>query len=394
MKVSPYIILAGMALSLVTGAVSAAQLEQLDLPALPNAKLVTVINLPQGNILDSLAKEYGPWLGISAIRQISAFIYNISPSKDAQDILKFYDPTIAAQNWTTMVRSLDNNRAAAILFNEANGMLIIQIDPPAKNNRQATIVRIFGKMDPSKVANPEGKLPGLFRRVLEGAVPEATNNDVRGTSKIPAGQPISVPPSARLHIKSTRSEIKARVLDRATTEIRLASRADDTGELIRIEDRLVLALTPKLLVSELVLPGTVPLLLELTDGSLDLSFDDKPVKLSIVATSAPVTLTAFPLISGVHSIKSVGGEVHVDLASAQGGALNVEVTGKGLTVTLPRDASARIRASATSGRIDNLTGVQPKDSASDRLDLQLGEGKADLTLRAVGGDIRIKFAER
>lgn len=399
MKVSKYIILAGLGMALFAGMSHAAQLEQLDLPTLPDAKLVTEINLPQGNILDSLAREYGPWLGISTLKQISAYIYDINPTKDAQEIIKFYDPTIAAQKWKTMVRSYENNQAAAILYNEQNGMLIIQIDAPSQNDRQATIVRIFGQMDPSKVSNPEGKLPDLFKRVVEGSTTGTTgsngnNSSLRGASKIPTGQPISVPPSEKLHIKSTRSDIKAHVLGRTTAEIRLASRTDDPGELMRVEDRLVLALTPKLPVSEMLLPGAVPLFLEPTEGSVDLicgpGTDDRPVKLSIVSTSAPVTIEAFPLISGTHSIKSVSAEVNMQFSAVQGGVLSVEVTGKDLTVILPKDASARIQASATSGKVDNQTGVQPQSSAPDHMTIQMGSGKADITLRAINGDVRIK----
>jgi hypothetical protein len=398
MKVSRYIILAAMALALSTVVCSAAPLEQIDVPALPDAKLATEINLPQGSILDSLTKEYGPWLGISDLKQISAFIYDINPAKDARDIMAFYDPTITAQDWKTMVRSVDSGQAVGIFYNEHRGMLIIQIDAPNKSERQATVIRIFARMDPSKISNAEGKLPDLFKKVIKGSVPEATASDVQAASKIPTDQPISVPPSQRLHIKSTRSDIKARVLDRATAEIRLASHVDDPGELIRIEERLILALTPKLPVSEIILPGTVPVLLEPTEGSLDVSCgpgaSDRPIRLGIVATGAPVTVEGFPLISGTHTIKSIGGPVQIDFASVQGGVLNVEVTGKDLVVNLPKDASALISATATSGAIENLTGVQAQNPGPDHISLQLGTGKADMILRVVNGTIRIKYSNQ
>ena len=398
MKVSKYIILAATALAFYAGVCSAAPLEKIDVPALADAKLATEINLPQGSILDSLTKEYGPWLGISDLKQISALIYDIDAAKDARAILGFYDPTISAQDWKTMVRSLNDGQAVAILYNERRGMLIIQIDPPSKSKRQATVIRIFAQMDPSKISNAEGKLPDLFKKVIQGSVPEVASSDVQAASKIPTDQPISVPPSQRLHIKSTRSDIKARVLDRSTAEIRLASRVDDPGELIRIEERLILALTPKLPVSEIILPGTVPVLLEPTEGSLDVSCGpgaaDRPVRLGIVATGAPVTIEGFPLISGRHTVKSIGGPVSLDFSTIQGGVLNVEVTGKDLVVNVPRDASALISATATSGSIENLTGVQAQNPGPDHISLQLGTGKADMILRVVNGAIRIRFTER
>jgi len=371
----------------------ASPMGSLGLPTLPDATLVTEINLPPGNLLDALARDYGPWLGFSSLRQVNAFIYNINPTRSSQEIFGFYGPTIAQQNWKTMVKSFDKGRALAVLYNEQNGMLIINIEPPGREDRQATIVRIFGKMDPTKVANPEQKLPDLFKRVVESAPPDSTGGTVRGASRIPTGQPISVPPSDRLHIKSTRSEIKARVFDRTTAEVRLASRADDPGELVRIEDRLVLALTPKLAVSELILPGAVPILLEPTEGSLTVSCgpgpNDRPVRLNVASTGAGVTLDAFPLVSGTHMVNSVRGDVRITLSTAQGGVLTAEVTGTDLTVAIPRNASARVTATVTSGRIDNLTGVQPQDSGPDHVSLLFGAGTAEITLRAVNGNIHI-----
>ncbi len=395
MKVSRYIILAGIAITLSTQ-IGAMALEQFDIPALPQAKVSTEINLPQGNILDSLAKEYGPMLGISDLKQISAKIYDIDLTKDARDLMGFYDPTITSQEWKTMVRSADKDQAAGIFYNEQRGMLIIQIDAPSKNERQATVIRIFGVLDPAKISNAEGKLPDFFRKVIEGSVPEVATTSVQTASKIPTDQPISVPPSERLNIKSTRSDIKARILDRNTAEIRLASRSDDPGELIRMEERLILALTPKLPVSEILLPSTVPVLLEPTEGSLVVTCgpgpNDRPIKLGIVATGAPVTVEGLPLISGTHRVRSTGGPVELNLGPVQGGVLNVEVTGKDLVVNLPRDASALISATATSGNIENLTGIEAQTPGPDHISLQLGTGKADMILRVVNGNMRIKYS--
>jgi hypothetical protein len=309
---------------------------------------------------------------------------------------KFLDPTIAQQNWKTMVLSFSNNKAVAVLYNEQAGMLIISIEPPGEE-RQATIIRLFGTIDPTKVANPKRRLPDLFRQVIQGAAPGATGASVLGASRIPIGQPISVAPSRSLHITTARSAVNAQIFDRPTVEIRLTSRTDDPGELVRVEDRLVLALTPKLDVTEMFLPGPYPMLLELTEGSLDLACgpgpNDRPSRLNISSTGALVNVQSLPLISGTHTVKSVGGEVHLALSAVRGGVLSVEVTGKNVTFSVPRDGSARIQAFTTSGRIENQTGLPPEESGPNHLGLKLGSGVADITLRAINGNIIIKLAD-
>jgi hypothetical protein len=397
MKVRIGIILVCGVVALLANVCGAAQLLQMDIPRLPDSKLVTEINLPEGAILDSLAREYGQWLGMSDLKQISATMYSIAPKTNSADVLGFYDTFIAAQNWKTVVRSLENKSGAAILYNEKNGMLIIQVDPPGKADRQATVVRIFGVMDPSKMSNPEVRLPGLFQRVVEGSKPDASAPVQPGSMRIPADQPIAIPPSGRLDVKSTRSDINARLVGRNTAKLSVADGMNDTGELTRVDDRLVLTLSPKLPVAELSLPCAVPVLLEPTEGSLLVTFssnpDSLPARLSVVSTGAPVTIDGLPLISGTHSVKSLGGEVNVRLSAAQGGVLNVETTGKNLTINLPRNSSAVVEASVTAGHIENQTGVQPDHPSADRIGLKFGAGNAKVTLKAVSGDLKIRFAD-
>lgn len=398
MKAHPEILAVLVLIAAIAGSSVAdpSPLEKLGLPALPDATLVTEIDLPPGNLLDALARDYGPWLGFTSLRQVKGLIYDINRTRSSQEIYRFLDPTIARQNWKTMVRSFNNNKAVAVLYNEQSGMLIINIEPPGED-RQATIIRIFGTMDPTKVANPERRLPDLFRQVIQSAIPGATGASVLGASRMPIGQPISVPPSRTLHVKTARSAINAQIFDRPTVEIRLTSRTDDPGELVRVEDRLVLALTPKLDISEMFLPGPFPILLELTEGSLDLSCgpgpNDRPSRLSISSTSALVNIQSLPLISGTHTVKSVGGEVRMALSAVLGGVLSVEVTGKNLTFSVPKVGSARIQAFTTSGRIENQTGLPPEESGPDHLGLKIGSGVADITLRAINGNIVVKCTD-
>ncbi len=397
MKVSIGVILACIVVALLACACGAAELLQMDVPVPLESKLVTEINLPEGAILDTLAHEYGQWLGIADLKQISANMYSIDTKTSSADILGFYDKYIAAQSWKTVVRSLEDKSGAAILYNEKNGMLIIQIDPPGKANRQATIVRIFGALDPAKMSNPAVRLPGLFQRVVAGATPEAPTPAASGSLRIPADQPISVPPSQSLDIKSTRSDINARLVGRNTAKLSVVDGINDTGELTRVDDRLVLTLTPKLAVADLSLPCAVPVLLEPTEGSLLVTFSSNPTslpaKLSVVSTGAPVTIDGLPLVSGTHAVKALNGEVNVTLSSAKGGALSVETTGKDLTLSLPRSSSALVDASVTSGHIENLTGVQSDHPSEEHIHLEFGTGGANIMLKVINGNLRIRFSD-
>ena len=118
-----------------------------------------------------------------------------------------------------------------------------------------------------------------------------------------------------------------------------------------------------------------------------------PVKLSVVSTGAPVVLESFPLTSGIHTVKAIGGQARITLSAVQGGVLEVEVTGGDLILTLPRDSSAALDATVLSGKIQNFTGVEPVSETSDHASLRLGDGKAEIFLRAINGTVCIKYPD-
>ena len=117
---------------------------------------------------------------------------------------------------------------------------------------------------------------------------------------------------------------------------------------------MVISTSPQLLVDSIQLPSATPVILQITEGSFiyagGINPNDRPSNMDIIATSAPVTLDGFPLISGVHTIKSVGGDVDVSFSQVTGGRLEVDVTGNDLTLTIPANASAVIEASVTSAK--------------------------------------------
>jgi hypothetical protein len=273
-----------------------------------------------------------------------------------------------------VIRTIDRDSATAIYSNEKKGMLIMIIDPPGKKEHLLTIMGAYGKIDPSK-----------------------TDTSIQNASRIPVGQPIAIPPSPALEIRATRSDIKATVLDRNTAEIRLANSSDDPGELFRSDEQLLLSLTPNAAVDEMILPGTVPLSFKLTEGSLSISGgtgpNDRPIKLSVNSTSAPVTIKTLPLVSGDYTVKSVGGKVLIVLSRAEGGSLNAEVTGADLTFVILGNASARVDATAASGKVDNFTGAVAQESSADHAVIQMGDGKALITLRAISGNITLKSSQ-
>jgi hypothetical protein len=396
MKLNCYIIFAVIILLSVVSAASAehakSALQQMDLRAYPGSSIVTESNLPTGRLLDELTKDAAPWLGLEELKQISLVVLGIDSSTSADDIWKFYGPALDEQQWKIMVRNFQNSEGVAVLYNENEGMLIMDIDPATEKDREMTLLRIFSKVDPSKMGDPSQKLPDFLEKMVSSALgPNGNGGDVQSASRIPIGQPIAVPPAGKLHIKCTRSQVRACILDQNTAEIKLTSPTDDPGELVRIDDRLVLALTPKLGIDEIILPGTMPVLLEITEGSLMLTGGSGIVRLSVISTGAPVTIEMFPLTSGCHMVKSVGGDVLMTLSSVKGGSLDVEVTGANLTLTLLREASAKVNVSAPSGKIQNfVTSDQP---SGDQLSFQIGAGDANISLKSVGGTVCLKTAE-
>ena len=394
-----------MAAGQVLSAAPKSLMENLGLPIYPGAKLVTEGTLTAGQLLNDMLSAYGPLLGLHDVERVSNARYALDPQTESQQVFKFYEPAIGDHGWKKTFEDLEQKNITALFFNEGMGLLYLDIDPPGAGDREFTIMRVFGKVDPSKAvrrqkesdrAAPSG--PAASQLMVGGNIaPEQSSGYHQSQSRIPVSQPISLPPSQRLHVKFATSDIRARIMDRNTAEISLQTQAVDPGELVRLGERLVLAVTPKVGVDEVLLPSSVPLLLELTDGSLTLTTgpnpSDRPVKLSIISTGAPVTLQSFPLVSGMHMIKSLGGEVDIIFSVAEGGALDVEVTGKALTVVLPKSASATLDAFASSGKIENLTGIQPEESSENHMKFRMGAGKASITLRVINGTVCIKLAQ-
>lgn len=379
-------------------------METLGLPIFPGAKLVTEGSLSAGQLLNDILSAYGPILGLHDVERVSNARYALDPQTESLKVFKFYEPAISERGWKkTFKENLEEKNITAVFFNEGMGLLYLDIDPPGTGDREFTVMRVFGKVDPSKALRQQKEAdaagaasPGTAQLTGGGNMPQQSSN-YQFESRIPTGQPISLPPSQRLHVKFATSDIRARITDRNTAEISLQQQSQDPGELQRLGERLVLAVTPKVGVDEVLLPSNVPLLIELTEGSLTLTTgpnpSDRPVKLSIISTGAPVTLQSFPLVSGVHMIKSLGGEVDILFSVVEGGALDVEVTGKALTVVMPRNSSANLDAFASSGKIENLTGIQPEESADNHIKFRMGAGKALITLRAINGTVCIKLAE-
>jgi len=379
--------LVGMLLAAVIAGADPPQtglLKEMGLPEFPGSRLVGEINLPASVYLDDLVKEFGTRLGLLEIKQVNLLAYAVDAARNPRDIFKFYEPSIAKQYWKPVVQSFDNDRMLAVLLNDKLGLFIMYVDRPEGKDREMTMVRISGRIDPSKIAQPQSASFPWAMRAIQSA------------SKIPVGQPISVPPSEKLYLRATGSAIKAQILDQKTAEIRLAPLAGDAGRLIRAGELLFLELTPRVVVNEIILSGAMPIVLEITEGSLALKAASGPgnrvARLSVIATGAPTTLESFPLVSGTHSVKAVGAKVSITLSQVQGGSLEAEVTGGDLTVLLPKDASAKLDVSALSGKIENLTGVAAEVLALDHMTLQLGDGKATIALKAVGGTVCIKMS--
>lgn len=396
MKTKLYIMISLALIISFALSVSASFAEDEKLPEFPGAKLLTERILPAGKALDSIVKEFAPWLGLSEIKQVSIVTYTIGRDAEAQNIFKFYEPSINEQHWKTLVRSFDRDSATAVMFNDVKGMLIMNIDPPRKKDRQIAIVRVFGKIIPD-IGNPERGLPDKIKQFMDGQIgPDGNAGELQNLSRIPTGQPISVPPSEWLQIKSTRSDIKAKILNQSTMELNLSSRTDDTGELIRTDEGLLLSFAPRLPIEEILLPGAVPVIIQLTEGSLVLSCgnapSDRPVRMSVTSTSAPVTFESFPLVSGKHLVKSVGGKVSISFSQVQGGVFDADVTGEDLNLFVPRDASAAINISAPAGRIQNMTSAESHATA-DGIGFQMGAGKAIISLKAVNGTVCVRATE-
>ena len=197
-------------------------------------------------------------------------------------------------------------------------------------------------------------------------------------------------------IQSTKSKISARFEGQKTVQLNLFSKSADVGEINRTPDgRLLLTLTPGLNVEEIVLPGSVPVLLEPTEGSLAVTcgngLNERPSRLSIRSTNAPVKLDSMPLLSGTHSIIVIGKSADVTLSQVLGGVLDVETQSGNITIGIPAKTSASVEASVVSGKIQNL--ITPDQPQGDTLNFKMGDGKAKITMRATSGNVVIRQSD-
>lgn len=362
-------------------------LDDMQFGEFPNSNLVSETNIIEGKQLSEMEKQFGALFGMPKMKEINQLVYRIDADAEAQKIYAFFQPSIEKQEWQTLVSSFGKNKSTAIFYKEKQGIFILTIGPQGDKERKLTLIRIYGEVDASKL--------GL--KSVSGDIIEAINVDTDKPDRIPVGQTISVPPSEKLYIISTGSNIKAQLTEGNTVELDLESHARDAGKLIRTDEVLTLELEPKIDVDS-VIPTAVPVILKLTDGSLVLTgrteLQGKVSKLTIDSTSAPIVIESLPLTASEYSIKAVGDKLKVDvqLSKVEGGILSIEVTGADVNVTVPKKASAKIEVSTTSGKIENLTDIQPTESSNDNLKLQLGEGKASILVKAVKGTVSIKSA--
>lgn len=372
-------------------------LDEMGLPMIPGAKVIMEANIPPGKLMDSITKEYGSWLGLSNLKEVAVVTLSVDPNAPSQKLLSYYDQVLNKPEWKTIAKSYDKNAAIAIVYSESNGMLVMNIDPPGKKDRQFTIVRILAKMDPSRLAGSQETLPDRIRQWIDGPFgPEGESGLPETVARILPGRPIAVPPARWLQVKTLRSDVKAYIKPQSIIVVDAHDKNDDYGEMVRTNTGLVLSTAPQLDISSLQLPSGVPIILQITEGSLTLAgpsnSNDIIPQFDLIATSAPVTLTDYPLTSGSHKIKVINAYANVSLSKAMGGSMEISITGGDLIFELPHDASASIEAAATSGKVQNLTGVQPKKADSNYADLVIGDGKSKVSLQAVNGNIAVKIA--
>jgi len=371
-------------------------LDELGLPMLSGAKLLDEVNIPPGKLLDELAKEINGQLGMVDLKQLSTL--TLSTDKTPQEVFKFYEPSFADPQWKVLARAVDRDPEGdgiGLFFSEKKGLLILVVSGSDSDDGEMTFIRMQGKIDTSKFGSSDKQMSEELRKMLDVTIPDGPPGKV---VPIPIGRPISVPPSQKLVIKATKSDIAATILDQKTVEIRLTKRGvTDPGELVRVDDLIVLSLTPKLPVDEIDLPGAVPIAFDLTDGSLTLTTGpkpaDKPARLSVISTSAPVTLEDFPLLSGTHMVKIVDAELNISFSKVQAGDMVISSTGDDVTITLPKDASVKVDVDVVEGKIQKQIAAEMQKDDPDHIVFQLGAGKAQIAIHAVKGNVIIKSAD-
>jgi len=371
-------------------------LEELGLPPIPGAKLVDEVNVTPGKLLDDLSKEIVGRFGIEQVKQLNTL--TISTDKTSEEIFKFYEKPFTDQQWGVLARAMERTGdGMGLLFNEKKGLLIVAVAGSKSDEAETTFIWIQGKINPSKFGAGEKELSEELRKMLGGFVEDGAL-DVRSRSKIPADRPISVPPSEKLVIKATKSDITATILGGNTAQIRLGRGGPaEPGDLLRVDDLLVLSLTPTLSVEEIELPGASPIAFDLTDGSLTLSTGpkpaDRPVRLSIVSTGAKITLEDFALVSGTHMIKVLGAEAELGFSRIEAGEFVISATGDDVMIALPKDASVSVDVSVSNGKIEKLIAAETQKDEPDHLVFRMGAGKAKIAVQAVKGNVTVKPSE-
>lgn len=370
-------------------------LEELSLPAIPGAKLVGEVNVTPGKLLDDLSREIVGRFGIEQVKQINTL--TLSADMTAEEVFKFYEKPFADQQWGVLARAMERSGdGMGLLFNEKKGLLIVALSGSKSGRPETTFIWIQGKINKSKFGAGEKEISDELRKMLGGFA--ENGGAVTSKSRIPAGRPISVPPSDKLVIKATKSDLKAEILDRNTVEVSLGRGGpSDPGELLRVDDLLVLSLAPTLVVEGIALPGASPIAFDLTDGSLTITAGpkpgDRPVRLSIVSTGAKIALEDFPLVSGTHMVKVLGAEAELGFGRVESGEFVISATGDDVTIMLPKDASASVDVTVSNGRIEKLIAAENQKDEPDHLVFRMGAGKAKIAVQAVKGNVTIRPSE-
>jgi hypothetical protein len=89
-------------------------------------------------------------------------------------------------------------------------------------------------------------------------------------------------------------------------------------------------------------------------------------------------------------IDTGSGSVTLDLVRLTGGRHVIDTGSGGVTLMLPSDASVVIRAETGSGGIDLDVAAQLKSMSRDRVELQIGDGRASVEIDTGSGSIRIR----
>ena len=396
MKVRHYILVITLAATLIISGLTPASAakslrDKLGLPVPTGAILVNETDLSPGSLLKSVEDEYASKLGVSDLRRLIMVTYSVDASIDIPELFDSYEAKLLKDGWKSRMKSVNKGGSTIALSSEKDGLIILQSDPVLrKNSRQFTITWLLCDVGLDSLRNSGADVPKIE---VDDPSFGSTNNSA--APRIPSGQPLSIPPARWMKLETTNSDINARLRSGNTLEVHLKSSADDVGKLIRAADGIILTLFPKLQVSEIILPGTIPITVETTGGSLKLASDfssfERPASLRVVSTGAPVSLEDFPLVSETHIIKVVGGKVEVSTSRVEGGVLNIDCTGGDVVLGLPKNASATLNIEAPSGKIKNYTGVQPVSESGNKMRLKLGDGKAQISVKAVNGTVHIEF---